>query len=67
MTADTAALDAPLIEVFDRHSTDDWAAIDVQVVRYAADRCVICGGPGGPECTKCAIEFDAQIKRRTDV
>lgn len=67
----TAALDAladdVLLDVFVRHSCDDWTAVDVRLDDFNADRC-FCGAEGeGGECNSCTATWDAELARRTDV
>jgi len=53
--------------IFDRHSSDRWARMNLQLDEWAADRCVICGVTGdGPECGACSADWDAQMKRLCD-
>ena len=59
--------DRELAEIFDRHASDRWAAMDVQLDRHAADVCVICGKPGGPECSSCTADWDQRIARSVDL
>lgn len=60
--------DALIADAFDRHSSDRWARMDVQIDRWAADRCVICAKPGeGPECAGCTADWDGQMKRWGDL
>lgn len=47
--------DRAVIEVFERHA------------RWEARLCLICGGPGGPECDRCVIAHDDEMTRREDV
>ncbi|GIM90339.1 hypothetical protein [Paractinoplanes toevensis] len=59
--------DRLIADVFDRHSSDYWMSADVQLDRYDAERCVICRGPGGPECDTCTAGWDFEVARRSDV
>jgi hypothetical protein len=59
--------DRELADLFDRHASDQWAARDLQLDRYAADVCVICGKPDGPECSSCTAGWDQRITRSADV
>lgn len=46
--------DCAVLEVFDRH------------LQWEARSCLVCGGPGGPECDRCHNRHDAQMKRLVD-
>jgi hypothetical protein len=51
------APEAAVLKVFRRHTAWDGAR------RF----CLICGGPGWPECDRCAIKHDAAMKRAEDI
>jgi hypothetical protein len=69
VTASTAALEAlsrvddglaqgddlELIEILDRH------------LQWEARPCLVCGGPLGPECTRCHLERELELSRLTDI
>lgn len=38
-----------------------------QAVVAAGQRCVVCGGQDGPECTSCTTDWDKRIERSADL
>lgn len=46
--------DHAVIEVFERH------------LRWEACPCLVCGGPGGPECVTCLLIHDQKMRRVED-
>lgn len=57
-----------LLPIFARHSSDPWAAMEIQADQQAADRCVICGECGdGPECATCTADWDVAVARSADL
>lgn len=47
--------DGVLLAVFEKHCQEN------------ARFCLICGGPGGPECTGCVIDHDHELSHLTDI
>jgi len=59
--------DLALLEIAEQHASDRWYRIDRQVEQWQADRCVICGGPDGPECAGCTADWDKAVERAGDL